>query len=145
MTAVPPAPVTVLASLNDALHQLMERSDDVYVIGEDVLDPYGGAFKVTKGLSTRFPSRVLTTRSMAVRRILSISGDRRISNKVMIQTIGQMLQIPRSSAAYRICASASRHSACCAATLARCIHASCAASTSRRSGRSGVRQVPQNV
>ncbi len=61
MTATAPAPTTVLASLNGALHSLMERSGDVYVIGEDVLDPYGGAFKVTKGLSTRFPARVLTT------------------------------------------------------------------------------------
>jgi len=31
------------------------------VLGEDILDPYGGAFKVTRGLSTRFPERVLTT------------------------------------------------------------------------------------
>ncbi len=30
-------------------------------MGEDVLDPYGGAFKVSRGLSTRFPGRVLTT------------------------------------------------------------------------------------
>ena len=33
----------------------------VVVLGEDILDPYGGAFKVTKGLSTKFPDRVLTT------------------------------------------------------------------------------------
>ncbi len=32
-----------------------------YMIGEDILDPYGGAFKVTKGLSTEFPQRVLGT------------------------------------------------------------------------------------
>ena len=31
------------------------------VLGEDILDPYGGAFKVTQGLSTRFPDRVFTT------------------------------------------------------------------------------------
>ncbi len=31
------------------------------LLGEDILDPYGGAFKVTKGLSTRFPDRVFTT------------------------------------------------------------------------------------
>jgi 2-oxoisovalerate dehydrogenase E1 component len=30
-----------------------------YMIGEDILDPYGGAFKVTKGLSSEFPQRVL--------------------------------------------------------------------------------------
>ena len=52
---------TVLASLNASLHASMENSERVFVIGEDILDPYGGAFKVTKGLSTRFPNRVLTT------------------------------------------------------------------------------------
>ncbi len=31
------------------------------VLGEDILDPYGGAFKVTQGLSSRFPDRVFTT------------------------------------------------------------------------------------
>lgn len=37
--------------------------DDVRVVllGEDVLDPYGGAFKVTQGLSTQFPERVIRT------------------------------------------------------------------------------------
>jgi pyruvate/2-oxoglutarate/acetoin dehydrogenase E1 component len=39
----------------------MEGDDRVYVLGEDILDPYGGAFKVTRGLSTRYPGRVLTT------------------------------------------------------------------------------------
>jgi acetoin:2,6-dichlorophenolindophenol oxidoreductase subunit beta len=39
----------------------MEMDPHAVVLGEDVLDPYGGAFKVTKGLSTRFPGRVLTT------------------------------------------------------------------------------------
>ncbi|MGF1957855.1 alpha-ketoacid dehydrogenase subunit beta, partial [Enterococcus casseliflavus] len=29
--------------------------------GEDLLDPYGGAFKVTKGLQADFPNQVLTT------------------------------------------------------------------------------------
>ncbi len=52
---------TVLESLNRALHHLMENDPRVYVLGEDILDPYGGAFKVTRGLSTRFPERVLTT------------------------------------------------------------------------------------
>src|SRR5512136_3421232 len=51
----------VLESLNSALHHAMENDERVYVIGEDILDPYGGAFKVTRGLSTKFPGRVLTT------------------------------------------------------------------------------------
>ena len=47
--------------LNETLHELFASRDDVYVLGEDVLDPYGGAFKVTQGLSDRWPDRVLTT------------------------------------------------------------------------------------
>ncbi len=47
--------------LNRALLELFEQREDVYLIGEDVLDPYGGAFKVTRGLSERFPDRVITT------------------------------------------------------------------------------------
>ncbi len=52
---------TVLESINSALHSALETDPRVYILGEDILDPYGGAFKVTRGLSTRFPERVLTT------------------------------------------------------------------------------------
>ncbi|MFI6599992.1 alpha-ketoacid dehydrogenase subunit beta [Nonomuraea sp. NPDC050536] len=48
-------------NLNAALHGLLSDDLSVYVMGEDLLDPYGGAFKITKGLSTRFPDRVLAT------------------------------------------------------------------------------------
>jgi pyruvate/2-oxoglutarate/acetoin dehydrogenase E1 component len=48
-------------ALNGALHEAFERRDDVYLLGEDLLDPYGGAFKVSQGLSTRWPERVITT------------------------------------------------------------------------------------
>jgi acetoin:2,6-dichlorophenolindophenol oxidoreductase subunit beta len=52
---------TVLESLNAALHRAFAADERVLLLGEDVLDPYGGAFKVTRGLSTAFPGRVLTT------------------------------------------------------------------------------------
>jgi pyruvate/2-oxoglutarate/acetoin dehydrogenase E1 component len=39
----------------------MSEDERICVIGEDILDPYGGAFKVTKGLSTAFPGRVIGT------------------------------------------------------------------------------------
>jgi pyruvate/2-oxoglutarate/acetoin dehydrogenase E1 component len=52
---------TVLESLNSALSGYMENDLRVYILGEDLLDPYGGAFKVTRGLSTKFPGRILTT------------------------------------------------------------------------------------
>lgn len=52
---------TVLESLNAGLHRAMTVDERVYLLGEDILDPYGGAFKVTRGLSTEFPGRVITT------------------------------------------------------------------------------------
>ncbi len=48
-------------SINKTITKLMESDESIFVVGEDILDPYGGAFKVTKGLSTRFPERVITT------------------------------------------------------------------------------------
>ncbi len=52
---------TVLERLNHALHHALETDPRVHLLGEDILDPYGGAFKVTRGLSTDFPDRVHTT------------------------------------------------------------------------------------
>jgi 2-oxoisovalerate dehydrogenase E1 component len=36
-------------------------AEGAYMVGEDIADPYGGAFKVTKGLSSAFPRRVIST------------------------------------------------------------------------------------
>jgi len=51
----------VRASLNNALDVLLSGHPEVIVLGEDLHDPYGGAFKVTAGLSTRYPGRVIST------------------------------------------------------------------------------------
>ena len=40
---------------------MLLKNPDVIVLGEDLHDPYGGAFKVTTGLSTEFPDRVIST------------------------------------------------------------------------------------
>jgi pyruvate/2-oxoglutarate/acetoin dehydrogenase E1 component len=52
---------TVLDALNAALYRACADNDRVIILGEDVLDPYGGAFKVTRGLSTAYPGQVRTT------------------------------------------------------------------------------------
>jgi pyruvate/2-oxoglutarate/acetoin dehydrogenase E1 component len=52
---------TVLDSLSQGLQRAFAADERVLLLGEDVLDPYGGAFKVTRGLSSAFPGRVLTT------------------------------------------------------------------------------------
>lgn len=52
---------TYLDSLRSALHAVMRQDSNVILLGEDIVDPYGGAFKVTKGLSTLYPERVFAT------------------------------------------------------------------------------------
>jgi 2-oxoisovalerate dehydrogenase E1 component len=46
----------MVAALNQAYRETLENGS--FHIGEDICDPYGGAFKVTKGLSSDFPSHV---------------------------------------------------------------------------------------
>jgi pyruvate/2-oxoglutarate/acetoin dehydrogenase E1 component len=52
---------TVLEALNRGLHEAFAEDSRVYLIGEDLLDPYGGAFKVSRGLSAQYPDRVWTS------------------------------------------------------------------------------------
>lgn len=48
-------------NLNATLHNLMRDLSNVVLIGEDICDPYGGAFKVTKGLSLKYPDRIINS------------------------------------------------------------------------------------
>ncbi len=56
-----PSTGNVRKSLNDSLRRMLQEAPEVIVLGEDLHDPYGGAFKVTAGLSTDFPGRVIST------------------------------------------------------------------------------------
>ena len=47
-----------LNSLNNSLSNLLNKNKDLFIIGQDIKDPYGGPF-VTKNLSKNFPDRVL--------------------------------------------------------------------------------------
>jgi len=47
--------------VNFFLHEALEKDNRVVIIGEDITDPYGGAFKITKGLSSKHPNRVFST------------------------------------------------------------------------------------
>jgi 2-oxoisovalerate dehydrogenase E1 component len=47
--------------LNLALKTLLAENENVLLLGEDLHDPYGGAFKVTAGLSSAFTDRVIST------------------------------------------------------------------------------------
>ena len=53
--------------INKSLHNFMENNSNSLLLGEDIEDDpfnsgkiYGGAFKVTKGLSTKFPERAFS-------------------------------------------------------------------------------------
>ncbi len=52
--------LTYLAAISEALREEMQRDPNVLLMGEDIQDPFGGAFKVTKGFSDEFgKNRVL--------------------------------------------------------------------------------------
>lgn len=71
----------VVDNLNGALHKLFADDPGLVLLGEDVLDPYGGAFKVCAGLSSAHPDRVISTPIsengiMGVANGLALCGDR---------------------------------------------------------------------
>ncbi|MGE3539067.1 MAG: dehydrogenase E1 component subunit alpha/beta [Candidatus Tectimicrobiota bacterium] len=47
--------------LHGALERNMRQQERILLLGEDIEGPYGGAFKVTRSLSTTFPGRVRNT------------------------------------------------------------------------------------
>ncbi len=51
----------VLERVREGLRHLLATDAKVILLGEDMEDPYGGAFKASKGLSTDFPGRVRNT------------------------------------------------------------------------------------
>ena len=46
---------------NESLIEIFRNHKNAFMIGEDILSPYGGAFKVTKDLSKIYPDRVFST------------------------------------------------------------------------------------
>jgi len=49
-------------ALNEALREELDRDPRVFLIGEDLREPWGGTFRVTRGLSTQYGNdRVLNT------------------------------------------------------------------------------------
>jgi pyruvate/2-oxoglutarate/acetoin dehydrogenase E1 component len=76
-------PDRVADNVNQALHAALAADPRVWLLGEDVRDPYGGAFKISRELSTRFPDRVLSTPIseggvVGVAAGLALTGDRPI-------------------------------------------------------------------
>lgn len=53
-----PGEATMVAAVNATLRKALETDDRVLLCGEDIADPKGGVFGLTKGLSTDYPDRV---------------------------------------------------------------------------------------
>ena len=52
------APVTMIDAINHTLRESLEGDPRVVMFGEDIADPKGGVFGVTRGLASAFPGRV---------------------------------------------------------------------------------------
>lgn len=50
-----------VTAINNALREQLQNDGNCFLFGEDICDPYGGAFKATKGLSTDYPNQVINT------------------------------------------------------------------------------------
>ncbi len=66
-------PVTMIDAINHGLREEMERNAKIVMWGEDVADPKGGVFGVTRGLADRFPGRVSNS-ALAEASIAGIAG-----------------------------------------------------------------------
>ena len=53
--------IRCVESLNAGLRESMNNCDNIFLLGEDIRDPYGGAFKATKGLTAQFSDRIMNT------------------------------------------------------------------------------------
>lgn len=66
-TRVPPLPLNLgrrsrlVDAVNGVFRAALEESPDYMFFGQDIADPKGGVFSLTKGLSTAFPGRVLNS------------------------------------------------------------------------------------
>ncbi|MGE5568406.1 MAG: thiamine pyrophosphate-dependent enzyme [Rhodospirillales bacterium] len=66
-------PVTLIDAINHGLREEMERNPKIVMWGEDIADPKGGVFGVTRGLGTAFPDRVMNS-PLAEASIMGVAG-----------------------------------------------------------------------
>ena len=66
-------PVTMIDAINHTLREEMRRNPKVVMWGEDIADPKGGVFGVTRGLTNAFPGRVFNS-PLAEASIAGVAG-----------------------------------------------------------------------
>ena len=66
-------PVNMVTAINNGLHEELARNPKIVMWGEDIADPKGGVFGVTRGLTTAFPGRVENS-ALAEASIAGVAG-----------------------------------------------------------------------
>lgn len=66
-------PVAMIDAINHGLREEMERNPKIVMWGEDIADPKGGVFGVTRGLTMAFPDRVENS-PLAEASIVGVAG-----------------------------------------------------------------------
>jgi pyruvate/2-oxoglutarate/acetoin dehydrogenase E1 component len=62
--------ITMAGAINEALDVALDADPRVFLLGEDIADPAGGVFKVTKGLSTKHGTERVRTTPIAEQAII---------------------------------------------------------------------------
>lgn len=73
-------------AVNESLKDILSKDQKALLIGEDIEDPLGGVFRLTKTLSTKFPGRVQNT-PLAEATILGVALGRATTGKTTIAEI----------------------------------------------------------
>ena len=71
--AISTEPAAMIDAINHALREEMARNPKIQLWGEDVADPKGGVFGVTRGLTDAFPGRVFNS-PLAEASIAGVAG-----------------------------------------------------------------------
>lgn len=72
-SVLPGDPVTMIDAINHGLREEMEHNPKIVMWGEDISDPKGGVFGVTRGLANKFGDRVFNS-PLAEASIVGVAG-----------------------------------------------------------------------
>ncbi|MCG3769356.1 MAG: Acetoin:2,6-dichlorophenolindophenol oxidoreductase subunit beta [Nitrosomonadaceae bacterium] len=81
-------------AITEAMTEEMDRDDRVFILGEDITDPFGGIFQVTLGISTKFGDERALETPISESAILgcatgaALSGLRPIAEIMLIDFLG---------------------------------------------------------
>lgn len=65
--------IVMVDAINHALHEEMEKNNEMFIFGEDIEDAKGGVFTATKGLSTRFTKKRVFNSPLAEASIMGVA------------------------------------------------------------------------